>query len=74
MDACCGSAKGLHHLDWSKRCGTPEADYRCDDPSRHIFWDGVHFTDAVNRLVANATLTGAILDPPVDLVALCGPR
>ncbi|XP_024521778.1 GDSL esterase/lipase At3g48460 [Selaginella moellendorffii] len=37
----------------------------CADPSVHIYWNGVHFTEHLYNIVANAFLTGQY----VDLVA-----
>ncbi|EFJ19608.1 hypothetical protein SELMODRAFT_110510 [Selaginella moellendorffii] len=37
----------------------------CADPSVHIYWNGVHFTEHLYHIVANAFLTGQY----VDLVA-----
>ncbi|KAE8662901.1 hypothetical protein F3Y22_tig00113124pilonHSYRG00360 [Hibiscus syriacus] len=36
----------------------------CKDPSSYISWDGVYFTEAANRWIANLLFNGSISDPP----------
>jgi len=28
----------------------------CDDPSKYIGWDGIHLTEAANKLIAQAVI------------------
>lgn len=57
--ACCGPVE----------CG-PESSV-CKNPSQHVVWDGVHTTQALNKVVADAIVTGEILDPPINFRQLC---
>ncbi|GMI80852.1 hypothetical protein like AT1G28570 [Hibiscus trionum] len=52
LKACCGTG-GLYNFNPSKSCGYPPLERCCDDPSSYISWDGIHYTEATNRLVAD---------------------
>jgi len=40
-------------------CGKPGVPVSvCDDPSQYITWDGVHFTEAAYRLIADGLIKG----------------
>lgn len=43
----------------------------CKDPSKHISWDGVHYTEAANRIVAKLIANGSHSDPPVPITEAC---
>jgi len=42
-------------------CGKPGVPV-CDDPSQSITWDGVHFTEAAYRLIADGLIKGPYSD------------
>ncbi|XP_031383994.1 GDSL esterase/lipase At3g27950 isoform X2 [Punica granatum] len=72
---CCGSFYG-YHINCGKRkvvngtlYGSP-----CNDPSRHVSWDGIHYTEAANRWIANRILNGSYYDPPVPIEGACRAR
>ncbi|KAI9096391.1 hypothetical protein K1719_026110 [Acacia pycnantha] len=52
LSACCGSG-GAYNYNASAMCGE-EGVKACDDPSKHISWDGLHLTEAAYRLMAQA--------------------
>ncbi|KAH1063229.1 hypothetical protein J1N35_028216 [Gossypium stocksii] len=52
LKACCGTG-GFYNYNLSGACGYPPATQCCNDPSSYMSWDGIHFTEAVNRLIAN---------------------
>ncbi|CAK9308892.1 unnamed protein product [Citrullus colocynthis] len=69
---CCGSYYG-YHIDCGKRevvngtvYGNP-----CKDPSRHISWDGIHYSEAANSWIANHILNGSFSDPPLPVDKAC---
>ncbi|GAB4831798.1 hypothetical protein Ancab_005811 [Ancistrocladus abbreviatus] len=43
----------------------------CNNPSEYITWDGIHYTEAANRWVANLTLDGSLCDPPLPITKAC---
>nr|BAX24825.1 putative esterase [Oryza glumipatula] len=64
MTACCGAGGGEYNYEFEARCGMKGA-AACRDPSRHVCWDGVHTTEAANRLVAGGWLRGPYCHPPI---------
>ncbi|TYI31951.1 hypothetical protein ES332_A04G023100v1 [Gossypium tomentosum] len=52
LKACCGTG-GLYNYNLSRACGYPPLRRCCNDPSSYMSWDGIHYTEAVNRLIAN---------------------
>ncbi|XP_059630750.1 esterase-like [Cornus florida] len=43
----------------------------CEDPSKRINWDGVHYTEAVNKIIVDHISTGNYSDPPIPLNMVC---
>ncbi|XP_054788524.1 GDSL esterase/lipase At5g14450-like [Prosopis cineraria] len=43
----------------------------CEDPSSYISWDGVHYTEAANRWIADRILNGSFSDPPIAITHSC---
>uniref|UniRef100_A0A0E0QAI0 Esterase n=2 Tax=Oryza TaxID=4527 RepID=A0A0E0QAI0_ORYRU len=76
---CCGYGGGEYNFDRDIRCGgkvevngtSVLAGKSCDDPSRSVSWDGVHFTEAANRFVFELIVGGKLSDPPVPLRQAC---
>eukprot|EP00249_Psilotum_nudum_P021148 c27994_g1_i3 orf=1052-1597(+) len=54
-------------------CYSTSAGTLCSDPSRYISWDGIHYTEAFNRLMASWFLTGKATNWPsvINLTAAC---
>lgn len=61
--ACCG-AHGPYNVDESMVCGSKKSTV-CSDPSKHINWDGAHFTEAAYKLIAKGLVEGPFADPPL---------
>ncbi|NP_001130647.1 GDSL esterase/lipase At1g28640-like precursor [Zea mays] len=55
LAACCGGGGGPNNFNFIAFCGTP-ASTTCTDPSKFVSWDGIHFTEATNRLLARKML------------------
>ncbi|XP_076956435.1 GDSL esterase/lipase At5g14450-like [Bidens hawaiensis] len=43
----------------------------CNDPTKVISWDGVHYSDAANRWVTNKVTYGLFSDPPLSIIEIC---
>lgn len=69
---CCGSYYG-YHIDCGKKETVNGTVYGnpCGDPSKLISWDGIHYSQAANILVANRILNGSLSDPPFPLAEAC---
>ncbi|MBA0776861.1 hypothetical protein Gotri_011803 [Gossypium trilobum] len=52
LKACCGIG-GLYNYDPLIYCGYPPLKQCCNDPSSYISWDGIHYTEAVNKWLAH---------------------
>ncbi|KAL2524245.1 GDSL esterase/lipase [Abeliophyllum distichum] len=63
LSACCGVG-GPYNFNASALCGTPPAT-SCDDPSRYVNWDGIHFTEAAYRWIAQGLLEGPYTIPHI---------
>ncbi|CAI0455210.1 unnamed protein product [Linum tenue] len=51
---------------FSQQYGNP-----CKDPSRHVSWDGVHYSEAANLWVANRIVNGSLSRPAVSVQEAC---
>ncbi|KAK1268571.1 GDSL esterase/lipase [Acorus gramineus] len=76
--ACCGYGGGAYNFNPKVYCGnTKEIDGQtvtamaCADPHNYVSWDGVHTTEAANKLIASAVVGGSYFDPPFPLSQLC---
>ncbi|XP_062162675.1 GDSL esterase/lipase At3g27950-like isoform X1 [Alnus glutinosa] len=72
FEFCCGSFYG-YHIDCGKKAiingtvyGNP-----CHNPSMHISWDGIHYSESANLWIANRILNGSFSDPPVSIGETC---
>jgi len=43
----------------------------CENPSKRIIWDGVHYTEAANKWVFDLISGGEFSDPPNSLNMAC---
>ncbi|XWS30419.1 hypothetical protein CRYUN_Cryun24cG0116100 [Craigia yunnanensis] len=43
----------------------------CEDPALYINWDGIHYTEAANRWIANRLINGSLSDPPIPITHAC---
>ncbi|CAL5206635.1 unnamed protein product [Lathyrus oleraceus] len=73
--ACCGNG-GKYNFNSRGRCGevitgTKKVPGSCLNPSSRIIWDGVHYTEAANKIVFDQISTGAFTDPPIPLNMTC---
>jgi hypothetical protein len=48
------------------RCGD-EGTAACGEPSEYVSWDGIHYTEAANRVIARGIVEGRYTVPPISL-------
>ncbi|XP_062106845.1 GDSL esterase/lipase At3g27950 [Humulus lupulus] len=72
MEFCCGSYYG-YHIDCGKKAMVNGTLYGnpCKNPSKHISWDGIHYSQAANIQIANQILKGKLSDPLVPIGEAC---
>jgi len=73
-EICCGYHKDGYHLYCGNKAminGKEVFAGSCGDPSKYISWDGVHYTEAANRWIANRIINGSFSDPPLSLTHSC---
>ncbi|CAM0953604.1 unnamed protein product [Alopecurus aequalis] len=63
LRTCCGGG-GRYNYNVSAICGMPGVT-ACKDPEAYVSWDGVHYTEATNRYIAEGWLHGPYADPPI---------
>ncbi|XP_075657050.1 GDSL esterase/lipase At3g27950-like [Castanea sativa] len=68
---CCGHLGVAACWQTSIVNGTEVFAASCSDPSKHISWDGVHYTEAANKWVANHIVDGSLSDPLIPLTKSC---
>ncbi|GER47451.1 GDSL esterase/lipase At5g14450, partial [Striga asiatica] len=71
---CCG----YHGIDYDVYCGntgnvngTQVFAGSCPNPSKVISWDGVHYSEAANKWIADRIVSGSLSDPPVAVSRAC---
>ncbi|XP_050235649.1 GDSL esterase/lipase At4g01130 isoform X2 [Mercurialis annua] len=69
--ACCGYGGGAYNFDSQVYCGNTKVingskitASACEDPYNYVSWDGIHATEAANKIAAMAILNGSYSDPP----------
>ncbi|KAJ3702601.1 hypothetical protein LUZ61_006306 [Rhynchospora tenuis] len=63
LRVCCGKG-GKYNWNFSEVCGMPHVSV-CHDPSKYIFWDGVHLTEASYQYIFKSWLKGPYAHPPI---------
>lgn len=43
----------------------------CSDPQNYVSWDGIHASEAANKIITQAILNGSSFYPPFPLHELC---
>ncbi|KAF8032495.1 hypothetical protein BT93_D1415 [Corymbia citriodora subsp. variegata] len=76
--ACCGYGGGEYNFDPRLFCGSSKeingsllTASACSDPSNYVSWDGIHATEAANKLLTWAIINGSYSDPPFSLNQHC---
>ncbi|XP_061351608.1 GDSL esterase/lipase At5g14450-like [Gastrolobium bilobum] len=71
---CCGYHEDGYHVYCGNKAminGKEIFAGSCEDPSKYISWDGVHYTEAANRWIATRILNGSFSDPQVPIAHSC---
>ncbi|GFP93598.1 GDSL esterase/lipase lip-4 [Phtheirospermum japonicum] len=68
--ACCGHGGPPYNYEPSLKCRDKGYDV-CELGSRYISWDGVHYTEAANAIVAGEILTANYSTPSLGLNFFC---
>ncbi|KAG6536402.1 hypothetical protein ZIOFF_001456 [Zingiber officinale] len=76
--ACCGHG-GKYNYNINIGCGSTVTrngkevmvGKSCQNPSKRIIWDGVHYTDAANKWIFQQIVDGKFSDPQVPLRLAC---
>ncbi|KAL5720870.1 hypothetical protein ACHQM5_013500 [Ranunculus cassubicifolius] len=76
--ACCGHGGGTYNFNPQVYCGNSKVingstvtATACEDPYHYVSWDGIHTTEAANKLITEAILSGSYFDPPFALKDHC---
>lgn len=71
---CCGYHEDGYHVYCGNKAminGKEIVASSCEDPSKYISWDGVHYTEAANQWIANRILNGSFSDPSLPIAHSC---
>ncbi|CAI9763830.1 unnamed protein product [Fraxinus pennsylvanica] len=78
LTACCGQGGGDYNFNPQVFCGSSKVingqtvtATACSDPQNYVSWDGIHLTEAANKLMTYAILSGSYNDPPFSLNQYC---
>ncbi|KAG1330376.1 GDSL esterase/lipase [Cocos nucifera] len=76
--ACCGHGGGAYNFDPEVFCGNSKVidginitSTACEDPQNYVSWDGIHATEAANKIIAWAVLGDSYSHPSFPLSKLC---
>lgn len=70
LTACCGHGGPPYNYDFKVSCLGPG--YRaCEDGSKFVSWDGVHYTDAANAVIAAKILSADFSRPKLPFGYFC---
>ncbi|KAK3138314.1 hypothetical protein QOZ80_5AG0367240 [Eleusine coracana subsp. coracana] len=64
LKACCGSGGGAYNWDPNAICAMAGVT-ACENPATYVSWDGVHYTEAMNRFITKGWLNGPYAQPPI---------
>ncbi|KAJ9539214.1 hypothetical protein OSB04_031947 [Centaurea solstitialis] len=72
--ACCGNGGGSYNYNPKVFCGNNKVvngknltASACTDPENYVSWDGVHTTEAANKIIVDVILGDGFTDPPFKI-------
>ncbi|KAM2468564.1 hypothetical protein FF1_010227 [Malus domestica] len=68
--ACCGNGGPPYNYNIGLTCGHRGSNV-CDEGSRYVSWDGIHFTEAANTIVASKILSTKYSTPSIPFDFFC---
>ncbi|MCL7046658.1 hypothetical protein MKW94_028459 [Papaver nudicaule] len=68
--ACCGHGGSPYNYNASYICGHPKCGV-CEEGAKFISWDGIHYTEAANTIVASNILSTTYSTPNVKFDYFC---
>lgn len=68
--ACCGYGGPPYNFDPKFQCTAPGSNV-CEEGSKYISWDGVHYTEAANAFVASKIVSTDYSSPPLKFDFFC---
>ncbi|ONI04194.1 hypothetical protein PRUPE_6G307900 [Prunus persica] len=68
--ACCGNGGPPYNFNVRGLCGQPGS-HVCDEGSRFVSWDGIHYTEAANTIVASKILSTNYSTPRIPFDFFC---
>nr|KYP71611.1 GDSL esterase/lipase LIP-4 [Cajanus cajan] len=68
--ACCGFGGPPYNFDARVPCGQTGYEV-CHEGSRYVSWDGIHYTEAANTLIASGVLSMAYSTPRTPFNFFC---
>ncbi|KAJ0078486.1 hypothetical protein Patl1_23948 [Pistacia atlantica] len=68
--ACCGFGGPPYNYNINVTCGNPGSK-ACDEGSKSVSWDGIHYTEGANQIVASKVLSMAYSTPSTTFGFFC---